>query len=617
MSGFAGIVRIGGGQEHAVEDGLCIERMAQTIASRGPDTSQSWRHSDVHFCFSLLTTSPAIQAKAQPCSLDGRIWLLGDVRLDGREDLIRSFAQRGEQLARSVTDEELVLHTFRAFGESGVAELDGDCSLVLWDAKKEKLTAFRDLTGSKPFFYFANKESLCFSNALEPLCEAPKFSARLDEQFLADYLLVSWCPDPGRTVYEQIRRLPPGFLLEYSHEGFQVRQATRLPIEELLRFKSEDEYVEHYREILHRAVRDRLASDTNVVFLSGGLDSTTVAAEAERICRSGGRTYRVTAQSLDYRPLFEDQEGEEARRVADYLKIPFELLQGGQSEPFSGWDAPGFPLPEPKHEPFQVLHVERHRRASEIARVALSGDGGDDILLGQAGPYLLNQLKKGRPITAIAELASLIWNTRKLPVLGLGIRSGILGRFGQRPDKLTLPDWLRPDFVTRLRLQDRLRDLQHKPKSEHPNHPWAYAMLTGPFWPNVLEGEDAAWSGVPLEVRAPLLDRRMVRFLLRVPAIPWCMDKQLVRRGMAGRLPMRTLTRPKEPLAEDPVRLHLNKNWRPTVAEKLASVVTEMVDPKRLENCSRRPQADETLSFLRPVTLDSWLKSVEMKRRIQ
>ncbi len=160
--------------------------------------------------------------------------------------------------------------------------------------------------------------------------------------------------------------------------------------------------------------------------------------------------------------------------------------------------------------------------------------------------------------------------------------------------------------------------MQQKPKSEHPNHPWAYAMLTGPFWPNVLEGEDAAWSGVPLEVRAPLLDRRMIRYLLRLPALPWCMDKQLVRRAMVGELPSQTLSRPKTPLAEDPLKVHIRKQqWKPGTDGELTEILKEMVDTERLENCIGQLEADKLNVCLRPVSLDRWLKSVEMKRRIQ
>jgi len=618
MSGYAGIVRIGTGGEAGADDARRVEEMAAAIAFRGPDARQTWHHPDVHFCFSFLKTGPAPQAAAQPCSMDGHVWLLGDVRLDGRDELIRRLAQRGETLANTATDEELVLRVFRVFGEAGVAELDGDYSIALWDNKKKTLLGFRDLTGSKPFFYFAIDGVLCFSNTMDLLRASPGFDGTLDENFLADYLLAGWCPDPERTAYRQIRRLAPGHFLEYSGGGIKLRRVARLPIEELIHYRREEEYVEHYRELLHLAVKDRLANDATVIFMSGGLDSTTVAAEAKRISAQAGGTHSISAQSIDYRPLFDDQEGEEARRVAEYLQIPFELLHGGECEPFSWWHEAGFPMPEPRHEPFQALHVMRHQATAKRARVALSGDGGDDVLLGQAWPYLRHLLKKGKWITAIGAVGSQIWNTRRLPVLGLGIRSGILNRFGDHSGHENFPDWCREEFVRRLNLRERFVELQKKPTSDHPTHPTAYAALTGPFWPNVLDGEDVAWSGAVLEVRAPLLDRRMVRYLLRLPTLPWCMDKQLVRRAMAGELPNETLKRPKTPLAADPVELHIKeKQWKPALESGLSAALDDVVDQKRLAACLAQGEGEAMYAALRPVSLDRWLKGVEMPRRIQ
>src|SRR5262249_35461517 len=150
MSGFAGLIRLGSDAATTAEDARGIEKMAQRIAFRGPDAQNVWNHPDVHFCFSFLETGPAPQSSTQPCSLDGQTWLLGDVRLDGREELLRRFEERGEIVERTISDEELILHVFQIFGEDGLAALDGDFSFVLWDSRKKKVTGFRDLTGSKP-----------------------------------------------------------------------------------------------------------------------------------------------------------------------------------------------------------------------------------------------------------------------------------------------------------------------------------------------------------------------------------------------------------------------------------------------------------------------------------
>ena len=618
MSGFAGIVRIAATGTAAEEDTRRVEKMAAAIAFRGPDSQERWSQPDAHFCFALLRTGPAAQSTSQPCSIDGNVWLLGAVRLDGRKDVVLRLQQAGEEARDDATDEELVLRVFRLLGESGVAALDGDFSIALWDATTKSLLCFRDLTGSRPFFYLAGEEVLSFSNTLDALRAAPGFSGALDEKFIGDYLLASWCLDPERTAFREIRRLPPGHLLKFSKDGFSIRQVAQLPMEEPLRYKRDDDYIENYRELLHRAVNDRLPGNSSVVFLSGGLDSSTVAAVAAQILGKSGGASGLHAHTVDYRPLFDDQEGEAARGVAKHLNISFELLHGGDCAPFSGWDAAGFPLPEPRHEPFQALHVEHYKRASSQARVALSGDGGDDILLGQAWPYLRYLFRKGQFAAAAGTFAKYLWNSGDLPTLGLGIRSRIKRRFGQGPDGEAYPDWLSLDCEKKLNLRERWHELQAKPVSLHPTHPWPYAMLTGPFWPNVLEGEDAAWSGTPMETRAPLLDRRLLRFLLRLPALPWCMNKALVRRAMKDVLSKETVERPKSPLAQDPLELHVSqRKWSPLPLGELSPMLNGFIDVSRLANCITESSGEALYLNLRPVSLDRWLKSVEMRRGIQ
>lgn len=620
MSGFAGLIRLGSGEAAPAEDAQRIDKMAQSIACRGPDAQNNWSHPDVHFCFSFLKTGPAPQSPTQPCSLDGRIWLLGDIRLDGRDELLLRFEKRGEKVEASISDEELVLHMFQIFGENGVAALDGDFSFILWDTRKKKLTGFRDLTGSKPIFYFANESVFAFSNTLDALRHAPSFNGKLDEVFLGDYLIASWCRDLGRTVYQQIRRLPPGHIVETSPDGLCVRRVSEFPREEPLEYARPEDYIEHYRELLHGAVKDRLPERPCVVFMSGGLDSTTVAAEANRTWtkRFGGGS--IAALTIDYQPLFDDPEGEEAQRVANHLGISNELLKGGEFEPFAGWEDLALFMPEPQNEPFFALQVEKHRRAATKARVALSGDGGDDVLLGQAWPYLKSLLKRGRFLRAGGALLNHLWSERKLPVLGLGIRSGIQNRIGRQPSRETFPQWILPDFEKRLSLRERFAELQKRPNSDHPAHPWPYSMLSGPFWPSILEGEDAAWSGVALEARAPLLDRRMVRYLLRLPAMPWCMDKHLVRQAMRGILPQETLKRPKAPLLKDPLLVWIEqRGWSPLPLLENVNVnlLEEMVDRRKLESALGPSNGEAIYENLRPITLGWWLKSVEMSRRIQ
>src|SRR2546423_11000633 len=106
MSGYAGIISA----DNAPPDRDLLDRMAAALAFRGPDAMHITAQSGAGFVFTFLRTGPAPQSSQQPVTLDGRMWLIGDVRLDGRDDLRRKIEQHGVSLTPTATDEELILH---------------------------------------------------------------------------------------------------------------------------------------------------------------------------------------------------------------------------------------------------------------------------------------------------------------------------------------------------------------------------------------------------------------------------------------------------------------------------------------------------------------------------
>ena len=137
--------------------------------------------------------------------------------------------------------------------------------------------------GARPFFYAHAGGQIVFSNTLEALRLAPDVSAKLDIHFIGDFLLQSWCPDAERTAFLDIRRLPAGHALKYSNGELSVRRYATLPIEEPLFLKRREDYVEEFRDHLEQAIRDRLPAGPAGIFMSGGLDSTSVAAVANKV----------------------------------------------------------------------------------------------------------------------------------------------------------------------------------------------------------------------------------------------------------------------------------------------------------------------------------------------
>jgi asparagine synthase (glutamine-hydrolysing) len=607
MSGFAGFVSAGGD----APDPRLLERMAARLAFRGPDATQIWLRAGAGFCFTLLRTGPAPQASEQPCTLDGRVWLLGDVRLDGREDLRRELEQRDEPIPATTTDEELILRAWRQWGEAGLAKLLGDYSFALWDETARRLWCVRDLIGARPFFYAQSGDGLYFSNTLEVLRLAPGISSELDPQFIGDFLLQEWCGDGARTVYRDIHRLPPGHALVYSDAGLSVRCYTDFSIEEPLWLKRPEEYVERFQELLEKAVRDRLPRGPCGIFLSGGLDSTSIAAVVCKIASKDRPRGPLRAYTMDCRPMFNDEEGYLASLVAENLSIEIEILSAASCLPYEGWEGSILHTPEPYNDPFLSQSQKLYRRVLRHSGVVLSGYGGDDILTGQAWPYLTYLFRKRDFGAIVRTFGRYVLEHRRIPPLRGGFRSRLRRLMGRTNPLTEFPPWLEAHFVERHNLRGRWQELQESPKTAHPLHPIAFTGLSNKFWSSTLENEDAGWTGVPVELRAPLLDQRLLRFLLRVPPVPWCMEKELLREAMRGMLPEEIRTRPKTPLLGDLIKqLIESKRWSPMPLPEPTAELRKFVDWERLGTTLARAAGSTLWVGLRPVSLGYWLKSV-------
>jgi asparagine synthase (glutamine-hydrolysing) len=612
VSGFAGIVSLDG----APPDTRLLERMAERLAFRGPDGTHITTKPGAGFCFTFLRTGPAPQCPSQPCSLDGRVWLLGDVRLDGRDDLRRKLAQHGDEIAAGVTDEELVLRAWQRWREDAFSELIGDYSVGLWDAEARQLCCARDLMGARPFFYAQAGNRLYFSNTLNAVRCAPEISSVLDDHFIGDFLLQGSCADNGRTAFREIARLPAGHLLKYSNGELRIKRNTWLQLEEPLWLSRSEEYIEQFFSLLKQAVLDRLPDGGVAVLLSGGLDSTCIASMATRCMKEKPGSLSLRAYTFDCQPLFDDKEGILATRAASHLGIPIQVCYQSEWLPFAGFEDSQI-MPEPSGEPYLALQREQNRRIALHARVVLTGYGGDGVLTGQAWPYLVYLLRARRWLRAAKDFGTYSLKHGRIPPLRAGFRATI-NRWVRRPDPMAgYPQWLAPKFEYDLVLRDRWLRLQQAPQKLHPFYPDAYETLGGGYWPGILESEEPAWHGTHVQSRSPLLDVRIQRFLLRVPPVPMCIDKELLRRAMDGMLPDEIRFRPKTPLAGDPVAQQLkNGSWAPRLGMPAQST-RQFVDWPRFTASLQNSPISYQSSELRAISLQYWLKGVEKEHGFQ
>ena len=610
MSGFFGMVRTDGA---AVEPRF-LELIAHQLRFRGPDGVQTWAKDGYGASFAYLETGTRHPSRSQPIQLEGRYTLLGEVRLDARKELIHELLEKEQGAIEEASDEELLLLAWSVWGEGALTKLLGDFSFAIWDGSQQMLSCARDFCGARPFFYSWREGVFSYSNTLNVLRLTPEISDALDERYAREFLITGLCSDPTRTVWRDIRRLPAGHRLILSGGQIHVRRFLNLPIEEPLRFKQSGEYLENYRELLGQAVGDRLPEGKVSFSLSGGLDSGSVCATAARIAKVAGNSEAQKAFTISWRPLFDDPEPEFAKLTAKHLGLAHEILEENSIRPN---ECAAASAPEPSSE-FFLDRDQRFRRViSKHARVVVSGDGGDDVLSGQSWPYLKYLYGRREWAEILGRFGGYLISHARFPPLRGGFRSRFRRWAGAKDKTPELPVWLKAGFTDRGRAQSE-ENLPGGRLDEHPMHPAAYRALHGGYWASVHEGEDAGYTGELLETRAPLLDLRILRFLLRLPPVPWCINKDLCRRTMKGSLPDRVLARSKAPLMEDPLELCWRRDgWRPNLEKKPPRMIHEFVEWNSWLATLEDPKGYSSYEYLYSLSFSLWLKDIEKDGEIQ
>ncbi len=563
---------------------------------------------------SLLRTTQESNGERQPTSLEGRYWIVADARLDCRAELIAELQRSKREIRTTLPDCELILHAYATWGTPCVDHLRGDFSFAIWDAGHKQLFCARDHFGIKPFYYAQLGELLLFSNTLNCIRMHPRVSNELNDAAIGDFLLFGLNYDNATTSFRDIQRLPPAHTLTALPRGLQIKRYWTPPTDGRIRYAKPQEYVENFQSILEAAVSDRLPPDRAGILLSGGLDSSSIAAVAKEVYGKNSKAAELRGYTYIYRSLIPDEEEEYAREVATFLRLPIKFIALDKAQLFERWDDLEVNGPEPVEDPFFAGISDAHRDISADGRVLLSGEGGDDLMDFQMWPYVRDLRLRGEWRQLLTDVANYLW-VRPFPWRGLRVRT--LRLLGKDPDQPLYPQWLAPEFSRRANLEARWKEEGQQPKSwpMHPIHPGAYASLASPLWTHLFEHEDPGATRCLVETRHPFLDLRMVNFLLGIPTFPWFFRKTLLREAMTGRLPERVRTRPKTPLQGDPVLAQIQR----TGSEKLKKMplsqdLDRYVDRSALEAPHAKMRREEASVNLRPYCLNIWLQSAQRIR---
>ena len=596
MSGIVALVRFDG----APIDGDLLRAMTREMRPRGPDGEAVWIGDAAGLGHALLATGRPDAEAAQPLTLDGSLWIAADARLDGRRDLIASLRGHAREVAEDASDAALLLHAYGVWHDRCVDHLLGDFAFAIWDATARRLFAARDHFGVKPLYYAEVTGGCVLSNTLRCVRMHPEVSERLADAAVADFLLFGLNEDPATTIFADVRKVEPASAISCAPGRLRHRRYWNLPTGGCVRYRDPQEYVDRFHELFQAAVVDRLSPAPTGIWMSGGLDSTAIAAVAQRA--GGNAAARLAAHTVVYDALIPDEERAYAGRAARALGLPIEFFVADGYLPLGGWERTDLQPPEPIDDPFLLMRHDLFRRAAEHGRVWLGGDGGDEVLRGSYVSDLIGRM----PLRAVAAGAVDAWRHGRRP--GFGIRASLRKRLARSDAIPPLPSWINPAFARRLDLRDRYRQiLSTGSAGSHTLRPEARARLATAQWSASFEAYDPGATGTAVEYRTPFLDVRLVEWALAIPPLPWCVDKHLLRTAVTGLLPESVRCRPKTPLAIDPLRAHLDAAPPAPRMVDLPDEVAQYVDISAFTQEWIRC-IEEPWTHLRPLYLGAWLR---------
>jgi asparagine synthase (glutamine-hydrolysing) len=542
---------------------------------------------------------------AQPIALEGRIWLSADARLDDRAGLITALQSKGQSASPSTDDAELVLRAYAAWGERFLDHLSGDFAFALWEVDRHRLLCVSDQLGAVPLYYTTVHDQLLVASSPELLLLHPDVPDRLDESALAELLLTGQTATFGTTAFAAIRRLPPAHVLCWSDGQLSERRYWRAPeFEPLLRYRQPADYVAHFRHLLELAVADRIEPGPLSVLLSGGVDSSSAAAVAHGLRTSTGADAQMFAVTGVLGASSGDREGYYASLVADALGIEHELVDESALKPNDPLAEPHHLTPEPTSYQWSGLQYRMFWLAADHARICLSGLGADPLL--RFIPwYWLEWLRRGHGLRLAVTFAdhARLFRERPRPFLRASVRDF---QHTRAASPAPIPDWMARDFAARTEAPARVELLARAPAWTRDKR----ALSRDPAWQTWLGWSQPSYTRLPVRVRHPLVDLRLLDFVARVPPHPWLVGKRILREATEGVLPLEVRRRPKTLLVSGP-RPGATPEARQALAQ-LVQVVPEaerFFDTRALTDAILVPGTGQWEDWLlaRPLGLLYWL----------
>jgi asparagine synthase (glutamine-hydrolysing) len=503
--------------------------MAEAIRHRGPDECGYYQDEYASLGHRRLSIIDLAAGRQPMCNEDGSLWIVYNGEIFNHADLRPELERAGHRYA-SRCDTETLLHAYEQYGAASLDRYRGMFAFAIWDKRARRLFCARDRLGKKPLYYYWDGRLFAFASEIKALLRHPDVVARFEESLLPEYLAFGYIGEE-RTLFRGIRKLMPGHYLMLDVGGveprLEVRQYWEIPAHAPAEPRPDAAWIAEFRKRLEETVRMRLMSDVPLgMFLSGGLDSSAIAALLRRDAAGPVKTFSVGYEEAAFSEL------SYARHVAREIGTEHREVVVGMEDFFNALPRLVWHEDEPLVWPSSVSLYFVSRLAAGHVKVVLTGEGSDELFAGY-GRYRFYQwneawLKRYRivPPPVRRAIRSLVADSR---LLSAGVRRKAQHTFiglGEDIESLYLDN-----FYSAFPGAEHSSFLRHGGGSpytsflrywnQRPEAPPLARLLFADqktYLVELLMKQDQMSMAASIESRVPFLDHEFVAFSTRVPA---------------------------------------------------------------------------------------------------
>ncbi|MBZ5514941.1 MAG: asparagine synthase (glutamine-hydrolyzing) [Acidobacteriia bacterium] len=567
-----------------------IDAMSARIVHRGPDSDGKFELPHLALAIRRLSIIDLVTGNQPLFNETGDVALVFNGEIYNFQEIRDRLIKRGHCF-RTRSDGEVIAHLYEDEGTDFVRELNGMFAIALWDGRARRLILARDRAGEKPLYYWRGNRTLVFGSEIKALFEYPGLSREIDREALAQYFFYGYIPTP-RSIYAEIKKLPAAHRMVVENGELRIEPYWRL--QDHLRgrgkppvtARQEVEIVEDLRGKLREAAISRLVSDVPLgVFLSGGVDSSTLVATMSELTPGNVNTFSVAFPEKTF------NEEPYANLVARHFRTQHHVLNADETALREALDILADHLDEPVADPAVIPTYLLSRFARSRIKVALSGEGSDELFGGYptymgallAQYYLrlprlvrrqfFDRLKRFLPVSSTAVpkglfLRRFLTHAERDPAERHHIWFGMFSP--TELDQLFAPEWQGPRPPSSVIFNPLSRVLEGAQFDDSVAE-MLYLDFRMYLEDNLLVKIDRASMACSLELRTPFLDQRLIEFAAGLPSelrVRRFTLKYILKKAVEKWLPHEIVYRQKRGFSV-PIASWMKRGLRPLLDETL------------------------------------------------